>query len=147
MVFRFGVLKMRIHSPLFGLQNAFIFAWSFLKVSTTCLRTAKTLVRLRFCAGSHEPPLVVYVMSTRFSRAGSFTLSIQTDWPPMEVFVFAKADFLTYPYIPLVFRQTCLSKRCRPRSDATECGVWSGSSVSCIYPIILGQNRNSSGLV
>ena len=31
-----------MHSPLFGRQVC-IFAWSFLKVCTTCLRTAKAL--------------------------------------------------------------------------------------------------------
>ena len=39
-VFRFVVLQMRMSSPLLGLQTC-LFAWSFLKVSTTCLRTAK----------------------------------------------------------------------------------------------------------
>ena len=36
-----------------------------------CVRTAKALVRLRGCAGSPEPSLVAYVISTIISWAGS----------------------------------------------------------------------------
>ena len=32
-------------------------------------------------------------------------------------------------YLTVVFRQTGLDKQCRPRSDATERGVWSGSTL------------------
>ena len=39
---------------------------------TLCVRTAMALVRLRGCAGSPEPSLVAYVISTIISRAGSF---------------------------------------------------------------------------
>ena len=75
MVSRFVVLQLHMRSPLFGLQTRFFFffffAWSFLKVSTTCLRTAKALASLRLCASSPEPVLFAYVISTLFSRAGS----------------------------------------------------------------------------
>ena len=43
------------------------FAWGFLKVSTTCLWTAKALARLRLCAGSPELVLIAYVISALFS--------------------------------------------------------------------------------
>ena len=43
-----------------------LFAWSFFKVSTTCLRTAKALARLRLCAVSPKPLLVAYVKRTVF---------------------------------------------------------------------------------
>ena len=39
MVLRLMVLQMRMGSP-YGLQTC-VFAWSFLKVPTTCLQTAK----------------------------------------------------------------------------------------------------------
>ena len=39
---------------------------------TSCARTTKDLARLRGCAGSLEPSLVVYVISTIISWAGSF---------------------------------------------------------------------------
>ena len=38
---------------------------------TSCARTAKALARLRWCAGSPEPLLVAYVISTIISWAGS----------------------------------------------------------------------------
>ena len=44
------------------------FAWSF-KASTTRLRTAKALSRLRLCAGSLESLLIAFLMSTLFSCA------------------------------------------------------------------------------
>ena len=52
------------------------FALSFFKVSTTCLRTAKGLPRLPLCAGLPKPFLVAYVISTRFSYAGSYLFFI-----------------------------------------------------------------------
>ena len=62
-VFRFVVLQMCMRNSLFGPQT-WIFAWSFLKIPTTCLRTAKPLARLRLCTGSPEPLLVAHVIST-----------------------------------------------------------------------------------
>ena len=50
------------------------FAWNFLKVFTTCLRTAKALAGLCLCAGLPESLLVTYLISTLFSCAGSFKL-------------------------------------------------------------------------
>ena len=38
---------------------------------TSCVRTAKALARLRRCAGSPEPSLVAYVISTIISWAGT----------------------------------------------------------------------------
>ena len=38
---------------------------------TSCVRTAKALAMLRGCAGSPEPSLVAYVISTKISRAVS----------------------------------------------------------------------------
>ena len=71
---------MRMHSHILRLPIC-IFAWNFLEVSLTCLRTVKSLARLCLCAGSLEPLLVAYVISTLFSRAGSngFFLSFQAD--------------------------------------------------------------------
>ena len=44
----------------------------FVYFHTFCVRTAKALVRLRGCAGSPEPSLVAYVISTKNSWASSF---------------------------------------------------------------------------
>ena len=46
----------------------------FVYFYTSCERTAKALARLRGCAGSPEPSLVAYVISTIISWAGSFCL-------------------------------------------------------------------------
>ena len=40
-------------------------------------------------------------------------------------------------YLLYVFRKTRLSKQCRPRSEATDRGVWSGSTLFAILPAIL----------
>ena len=39
-----------------------------------------------------------------------------------------------------VFRQTSLSKQCRPRWDAVECGISSESTLFATHPAILKQN-------
>ena len=46
-------------------------------------------------------------------------------------------DLIILPYLPYVFGKTCLSKQCRPWSDAAECGVWSGSTLFATHPEIL----------
>ena len=43
-------------------------------------------------------------------------------------------DLIILPYL---FGQTGLSKQCRPRSDATECGIWSGSTLFDTHQVIL----------
>ena len=47
----------------------------FVYFHTSCLRTAMALARLHGCAGSPDPSLVAYVISTIISSAGSFCLS------------------------------------------------------------------------
>ena len=44
----------------------------FVYFHTLCVQTVKALVRLRGCAGSPEPSLVAYVISTIISWAGSY---------------------------------------------------------------------------
>ena len=46
-------------------------------------------------------------------------------------------NLITLPQLLYVFGQTGLSKQCRPRSDATERGVWSGSALFATHPAIL----------
>ena len=41
------------------------------------------------------------------------------------------------PYLFYIFRQTALSKQCRPRFDAAECGVWSGFTLLATNQAIL----------
>ena len=46
----------------------------FVYFHTSCVQTAKALARLRGCAGSPEPSLVAYAISTIIWWAGSFSL-------------------------------------------------------------------------
>ena len=46
--------------------------WSASTFYTSCVRTAKALASQRGCAGSSKPSLVLYVISTLFTWAGSF---------------------------------------------------------------------------
>ena len=51
-----------------------ILVGSFVYFHTSCVRTAMALAGLRGCAGSPEPSLVAYVISTKISCTGSFYL-------------------------------------------------------------------------
>ena len=46
-------------------------------------------------------------------------------------------DLIKLPYLLYVFGKTGLSKQCRSRSDATECGTWSGSTLFATHQTIL----------
>ena len=54
----------------------------FVYFHISCLRTAKAVARLRGCAGSPEPSLVAYVISTITSWFGSFISLRQGDFYP-----------------------------------------------------------------
>ena len=54
-------------------QDVWFLVGPFVYFHTSCVRTAKALARLRRCAGSPEPSLVAYVISTIISWAGSVT--------------------------------------------------------------------------
>ena len=52
--------------------------------------------------------------------------------------------YLSDPFI-LASHKMEIDKQCRPRSDATERGVWSGSTLFALSPEIptkLGNNKN-----
>ena len=63
-------LQTRMHSHLMGLHVWFSVR-SFVCFYSLCVRTAMALVRLRECAGSPEPSLFAYAISTIISWAGS----------------------------------------------------------------------------
>ena len=52
--------------------DIWILVGPFVYYHTSCVRTAKTLARLRECAGSPEPSLVAYMVSTIISWADSY---------------------------------------------------------------------------
>ena len=72
-VLRKLILQMHMRSHPVGL-DVWCLVGPFVYFHTSCVRvrTAKDLVRLRGCAGSPEPSLVAYVISTIISWAGSF---------------------------------------------------------------------------
>ena len=68
----------------------------FVYFYTSCVRTAKALARLRGCAGSPEPLLVAYVISTIISCAGSNRGPVSIyDWlcPFSDVFLLVIIGF------------------------------------------------------
>ena len=65
------ILQTRMRSHPEGLDVRFSFG-PFVYFHTSCVLTVKALARLRGCAGSPEPSLVAYVISTNISWAGSF---------------------------------------------------------------------------
>ena len=67
------ILQTHMYSHPVGLHVWFLVG-PFVYFHTSCVRTAKALARLRRCAGSPEPSLVTYVMSTIISWAGSNNL-------------------------------------------------------------------------
>ena len=69
------ILQPRMHSHPMGLDVWFSVG-PFVYFNTSCVRTAKALVRLRWCAGSPEPSLVAYVISTIISWAAQMMLYI-----------------------------------------------------------------------
>ena len=67
------ILQIRMRSHPVGL-DVWFFVGPFVNVLTSCMQTAKALARLRGCAGSPEPSLVAYVISTIISWASSIII-------------------------------------------------------------------------
>ena len=83
-VLRKLILQTRMRSHPVGLNVWFLVGPS-IYFHTSCVRTAKALVRLRRCAGSPKPSQVAYVISTIISCAGWFRaknglISHQSTW-------------------------------------------------------------------
>ena len=65
------ILQTCMHSHLVGL-DVWCLVRPFIYFHTSCVQTAKALARLHGCAGSPEPSLVTYDISTIISWAGLF---------------------------------------------------------------------------
>ena len=74
-VFRKLILHTCMGSHPVGLDVWFLVG-PFVYFHIWCVRTVKALARLGECAGSPEPLLVVYVISTIISWAGSYVLRV-----------------------------------------------------------------------
>ena len=96
-VLRKLILQTRMHSHPVGLDVS-VLVGHFVYFHTSCVRTAMALARLRGCAGSPEPSLVAYVISTIISWAGSnvkafiktfdfipHVACIYVSWPPLSI--------------------------------------------------------------
>ena len=68
----------------------------FVYFHTLCVRTANALARLRGCAGSSQPSLVAYVISTIISCAGSINDSSARESATEETLSFGLVRFLFY---------------------------------------------------
>ena len=68
-----SILQTRMRTHPVGLDIWFLVR-PFVYFHTSCVQTAKALARISLRAGSHEPSLVIYVISTIISWAGSITL-------------------------------------------------------------------------
>ena len=75
-VLRKCILQIRMHSHPVGLDVWFL-VWPFVYFFSSCVRTAKALARLRACAGSPEPSLVAFAISTIISWADSLILLLK----------------------------------------------------------------------
>ena len=71
LVLRKLILQKRMGSHPVGLDVWFLVR-PYAYFHTSCVQTAKALARLCGCVGSPEPSLVVYMISTIISWAGSF---------------------------------------------------------------------------
>ena len=71
-VLRKLILQTRMRSHTVGLDVWFLVG-SFIYFHISCVRTAMALAKLRRCAGSPEPLLIAYVVSTIISWACSYT--------------------------------------------------------------------------
>ena len=58
-------------------------------------------------------------------------------------FLFKKIEFVSTVFT-LSIRKTYLSKQCRPRSDAAECGVCSGSTLFATLPAVFDTPADSN---
>ena len=95
-------LQMHIPSHPVGL-DVWFFVGPFVVFHTTCVLTAEALARLRERAGSPEPSLVAYMMSTIISWASSFlwfhalaTEAVSLHWcTPWRVFHCIQVSLVT----------------------------------------------------
>ena len=78
-VIRKLILQTRKGNHPMGLDVWFLVG-PFVYFHTSCVRTAKALARLRGCAGSSEPSMVAYVISTIISWTGSLVPTKVQEW-------------------------------------------------------------------
>ena len=128
------ILQTRMHSHPVGL-DVWLLVRPFVYFHTSCVRTAKALVRLRGCAGSPEPSLVAYVISTIISLAAHFifipaysSLYLKCFW-----YHYRPTNSILLTYEPH-HEKTCL---CHMRTTKAQISLhFSAFVVWCLYSII-----------
>ena len=88
-VLRKLILQTHMRSHQVG-PDVWFLVGPFVYFHTLCVRTAKALARLCGCAGSHEPSLVAYVVSTIFSWAPSLVCSYSLIFPWFQTIPFSE---------------------------------------------------------
>ena len=120
-------IKVRLYWPLISYWNFFTgfccrkICDIFLIFPRKQILTFHTKCHLSFPAKQ-----ITEIPETYFLRIEN---NFQDDW--------AGSDLIKLSYFFYVFGQTGLSKQCRLRSDAAECGIWSGSTLFATDTAIL----------
>ena len=96
-VLRKPVLKMRMRSHPVGL-DAWFLVRHFVYFHTSCVRTAKAVERLCRWAGSPDPSLVAYVISTMRPKENIFVFQVSWPylgfWPDPKHFIVKKKNYI-----------------------------------------------------
>ena len=90
---RFEILQICM-SSLSKESGMWLFVWSFLQLPLLCEQTAKALARLRRCAGSTQPSLFAYVISTIFSCVGSINLVFSCGRYAISMFTYGQNEVM-----------------------------------------------------
>ena len=140
-----NVMGLHIHSVWSG-PLALIYIT--LSIEWFCKQTLKALISLCRCAGWSRHSLSAHALMSHFHNHAimcellyeklffqmcSSKVEIQGEDPEWFLRGF---DLIILPYLPYVLGQTGLYKQCRPRSDAAECSIWSGTTLFVTHPAI-----------
>ena len=98
-VLRNLIFQMRMCIHLMGLDVWFLVG-PFVYFRSLCVRTVKALARLRGCAGSPEPSLVAFVISTIISWASSF--HVVKSWPKSLLYELFYSEFLWQKFLEIM---------------------------------------------
>ena len=126
------IFQTRMLSHPVGLDVWFLVV-SFVCFHTSCVRTVKTLARLRGCAGSLEPSLVAYVISTIISWADSFVFYDYILSSTANA-IFFLSIFKTDNNLIIIIYITCISFRIIKSGFHVRMGGYSHSSTKVLFP-------------
>ena len=96
--------------------------YTFCSIQWFCKQTVKALIRLHGCAGWSGPSLSTLCPKTCFRM-------VKPQWNMLLINYRINQELYT-----IITIRICLSKQCRPRSDAKDCDIWSGSTLFDSHP-------------